>query len=87
MDFLGGYNAYTAFLISYYNRRSTIEAAWKYLIINAVGLLLAFLGTITVLYGNRYAENFMNWQDLIVSGALDPAIAKSLLHLWLLGMV
>lgn len=67
----------TAFLISYYNKRSTIEAAWKYLIINAVGLLLAFLGTLLYFTATGNAEDFMNWQDLIVhAAALDPAIAK-----------
>lgn len=66
----------TAFLISYYNRRSTIEAAWKYLIINAVGLLLAFLGTI-LYFTVGGSENATTWQELVVSGAsLDPAIAK-----------
>src|SRR6266403_2844620 len=36
----------TAFLISFYNKPSAMEAAWKYLIINSVGLLLGFLGTL-----------------------------------------
>jgi len=36
----------TAFLISFYGKPSAIEAAWKYLIINSVGLLIGFLGTL-----------------------------------------
>src|SRR3989344_4420468 len=36
----------TAFLISFYNKPSAIEGAWKYLIINSIGILLAFFGTL-----------------------------------------
>ena len=36
----------TAFLVSFYNKPSAIEAAWKYLIINSIGLLLGFFGTL-----------------------------------------
>lgn len=32
----------TAFLISFYNKPSATEAAWKYLIINSIGLLVGF---------------------------------------------
>ncbi len=67
----------TAFLISYYNRRSTIEAAWKYLIINAIGLLLAFLGTL-LYFTIGGSENAATWQELVANAAvLDPAIAKT----------
>ena len=36
----------TVFLVSFYGKPSAIEAAWKYLIINSVGLLIGFLGTL-----------------------------------------
>lgn len=36
----------TVFLISFYGRPNTVEAAWKFLIINSVALLLGFLGTL-----------------------------------------
>lgn len=39
----------TAFLISFYNKPSAMEAAWKYLIINSVGLMLGFFGTLLFL--------------------------------------
>jgi hydrogenase-4 component F len=55
-----------AFLISFYNKPSTIEAAWKYLIINSVGLLLAFFGTllfITNLPGS-VSNGFVTWSIL-----------------------
>jgi len=69
----------TAFLISFYNKPSAIEAAWKYLIINSIGLLLGFLGTL--LYSTSVSslgENgFVSWQSLMANVAhLDPLIAK-----------
>ncbi|MDD5773985.1 MAG: proton-conducting transporter membrane subunit [bacterium] len=69
----------TAFLISFYNKPSAIEAAWKYLIINAVGLLLGFFGTL--LYFTSFtllSENeFVSWQSLAANAVhLDPLIAK-----------
>src|SRR3990172_174680 len=39
----------TAFLISFYNKPSAMEAAWKYLIINSIGLLFGFFGTLLFL--------------------------------------
>ena len=36
----------TVFLISFYGKPITIEAAWKFFIINSVALLLGFLGTL-----------------------------------------
>jgi len=69
----------TAFLISFYNKPSAIEAAWKYLIINSIGLLLGFSGTL--LYSTSVislGENgFVSWQSLMANVAhLDPLIAK-----------
>lgn len=69
----------TAFLISFYNKPSAMEAAWKYLIINSIGLLLGFFGTLlyfTSLQGTG-AVGFTTWHDLLSSaGHLDPLIAK-----------
>ena len=39
----------TVFLISFFSRSSDIEAGWKYLIINSIGLLLGLLGTLLFL--------------------------------------
>ncbi len=67
----------TAFLISFYNKPSAIEAAWKYLIINSVGLLLAFLGTLLFLYPVLGHAGLVNWQTLLGNAAsLDPFVAK-----------
>lgn len=69
----------TAFLISFYNKPSAMEAAWKYLLLNATGLLLAFLGTL--LYFTAVSQSdgasAITWSGLLAqAGHLDPIIAK-----------
>lgn len=69
----------TVFLISYYNKRSSIEAAWKYLIINSIGLLLAFFGTLLYLtsVNDSGLNGFITWQSLLDNAHhFDPAVAK-----------
>src|SRR3990167_2565501 len=69
----------TAFLISFYHKPSSIEWAWKYLIINSVGLLLGFLGTLLYFtaVGVDGAAGFVSWQTLLANASsLDPEIAK-----------
>lgn len=69
----------TAFLISFYNKPTSMEAAWKYLIINSVGLLLGFFGTLLFLYPAMASGNheLANWQTLLSSAAaVNPFIAK-----------
>lgn len=78
----------TAFLISFYDKPSAIESAWKYLIINSVGLLLGFFGTL--LYFTSVVslgENgFISWQMLTANAAhLDPLIAKTAFVFVLIG--
>lgn len=69
----------TAFLISFYNKPSAMEAAWKYLIINSVGLLLGFFGTLLFLYPslNAGGHGLISW-NLILSNVknFDPFVAK-----------
>jgi hydrogenase-4 component F len=69
----------TAFLISFYKKPSAIEAAWKYLIINSIGLLLGFFGTLlffTSLIGLE-GIGFSTWQTLLENAhRFDPTIAK-----------
>jgi hydrogenase-4 component F len=69
----------TAFLISLYNKPSGIEAAWKYLVINSVGLLLGFFGTLLYFTAITPAtgSGFVSWQSFAGTAAhLDPLIAK-----------
>lgn len=69
----------TVFLISFYNKPSTIEAAWKYLMINSVGLMLGFLGTIIYLaMATPLLETSLpTWHDLLsIAPGLNPDAIK-----------
>ncbi|MHB1325855.1 MAG: proton-conducting transporter transmembrane domain-containing protein [Thermoleophilia bacterium] len=69
----------TAFLISFYNKASSMEAAWKYLIINSIGLLLGFFGTLLFLTPGNDAgvDKFVDWRSLVESGgSMNPTLAK-----------
>lgn len=78
----------TAFLVSFYSKPSDIEAAWKYLILNSVGLLLAFLGTIMYLVNATpfTAKGFITWHDLTsIANVADPVVTKIAFVLILIG--
>lgn len=68
----------TVFLISFYNKPTTMEAAWKYLIINSVGLLLGFFGTLLYFTSvSKLSSGTISWSKLIeTAGGLDPMLAK-----------
>lgn len=69
----------TAFLISFYNKPSSIEAAWKYLIINTIGLLFGFFGTILYMtaVSSLGEKGFVSWQLITANVThMDPLIAK-----------
>jgi hydrogenase-4 component F len=68
----------TAFLISFYNKPSAMEAAWKYLIISSVGLLLGFFGTLLYFVSiHGGSVELVTWKVLGDHIAqLDPSIAK-----------
>lgn len=69
----------TAFLISFYNKPTAMEAAWKYLIINSIGLLLGFLGTLLFFAPlSAPADTFVTWRLLQEAGAtgLNPLLVK-----------
>ena len=69
----------TAFLISFYNKPSSMEAAWKYLIINSIGLLLGFFGTLLFLTSTSETgvSRFIDWGALTGSASgMDPLLAK-----------
>lgn len=69
----------TTLLISFYNKPSATEAAWKYLLINSIGLLLAFFGTL-LFFADTPSSNiyeFANWQSLAVHVAgFNPNLIK-----------
>lgn len=68
----------TAFLISFYNRPHDVEASWKYLIINTVGLLFALLGTLLFLTpGFPLFNLFIGWKELLsASLQTDPMLLR-----------
>lgn len=67
----------TVFLISLFNRKNDVEAAWKYLIINSIGLLLGLLGTSLFLSQGPAFNGFVNWNNLLASAShMNPVISK-----------
>ena len=71
----------SAFLVGIYNRQSSLEAAWKYVIICTVGVAFGLYGTILV-YSD--AVNFLQepgaailWTEIVKNAAaLDPTLLK-----------
>ena len=69
----------TAFLVSFYGKPTNIEAAWKYLIINSVGLLLGFFGTLLFLSPAIRGgfDGLISWDTLLSNIFVsDPFIIK-----------
>ena len=71
----------TAFLVAFYERESSIEAAWKYVIICSVGIALALFGVILTYFSALHVvpptANALNWSTLMLSAKdLDPAVLK-----------
>lgn len=67
----------TAFLISFYNKPSATEAAWKYLIINSLGLLLSLLGTLLFLALPEARTGSFTWSMLHDAAAgMHPMAVK-----------
>jgi len=68
----------SAFLVGFYNKKTSLEAAWKYIIICSVGITLALFGTILFFYtASRAGVGTLNWTDMLrVSASLDPNIVK-----------
>ena len=71
----------TAFLVAFYNREASIEAAWKYVIICSVGIALALFGIILTYYSALHvlpaSGSALNWSSLMqVARRLDPGVLK-----------
>jgi hydrogenase-4 component F len=71
----------TAFLVAFYERESSIEAAWKYVIICSVGITLALFGIILTYFSALHvvpaSSNALHWSSLMqVAKKLDPAVLK-----------
>ncbi len=69
----------SAFLVGFYNTKPSVEAAWKYLIICSVGIILALLGTVMFSYAvamTSHAKS-LNWQEMVsLAVSMDPKIVR-----------
>jgi hydrogenase-4 component F len=81
----------SVFLVTFYGKATSIEAAWKYAIIGGVGLSMALFGTILIYYsGHRLAGSDtlagLNWSFLAARAAqLDRTTVRLAFILALLG--
>ncbi|HAF96081.1 MAG: hypothetical protein A2021_01640 [Elusimicrobia bacterium GWF2_52_66] len=69
----------SAFLVGFHTTKKAIEAAWKYVIICSVGLVLALIGVILFYYAlnTGTGAKTLNWHDMLLhAGNLDPHIVK-----------
>jgi hydrogenase-4 component F len=71
----------SAFLVGFYNDKTSIEAAWKYILICSAGIGLAFLGTNFVLLSSvnvlGHSEDTLNWTVLVANAtSLNGDILK-----------
>jgi hydrogenase-4 component F len=77
----------TAFLVGHHKTRTSLEAAWKYVILGSVGVAIALLG-IVLLYSATVAAGppTLSWVALTLPGVhLDPGLVKMAAGLTLLG--
>ncbi len=71
----------SAFLVGLYGKKSSLEAAWKYVIICTVGVAFALYGTVLV-YADAsnvlaHPEKATLWTEIVKNAqALDPTIIK-----------
>jgi hydrogenase-4 component F len=69
-------------LVRFYNEKSSLEAAWKYIIIGSAGIALALFGTVltyssAVQVVGEHAGNGLNWSVLIdVADRCQPAAMR-----------
>ncbi|MDT3705071.1 MAG: hydrogenase 4 subunit F [Thermincola sp.] len=71
----------SALLVGFYDKRGSLEAAWKYIIICTVGIVFALFGTILLYYAAVSAatggSSPLNWTSLVKSAEqLDPRLLK-----------
>jgi hydrogenase-4 component F len=69
----------TVFLVNLHDNRTSLEAAYKYLIISSVGIALAFMGTVLTYYAAsaQAGKIGLSWTMLIeIAARLDPGIVK-----------
>jgi hydrogenase-4 component F len=77
-------------LVALYNRKTSLEAAWKYIILGSLGLALALLGTVFVYAAACRNDSgplpSFNWSHLVtVADRFDPRMMKIAFLLALVG--
>ena len=80
----------SAFLVGFYNERTSLEAAWKYLIICTVGIAFALFGTVLLYYASLHIpfelRSTLNWFEITrFADRLDPRLTKLAFVFILLG--
>lgn len=81
----------SVFLVTFYGKLTSLEAAWKYAIIAGVGLSMALFGTVLAYYSGRHAPGSdtltgLNWSVLATHAALlDPTAMRLAFIFALLG--
>lgn len=69
-------------LVRFYNQKSSLEAAWKYIIIGSAGIALALFGTVLAYFSavevlGDHAEHGFDWSVLVqVADRCNPAAMK-----------
>lgn len=72
----------TAFLVAFYNRNTSIEAAWKYFVLCTVGITLALMGVVLLYYSASHLKTGahaagLEWSQLAqVAQHMNPDILK-----------
>lgn len=69
----------TVFLVNLHQTPTSLEAAYKYLILSSVGIALAFIGTVLMYYaGSAHAgEIAVNWTSLhAAASSLNPQVVR-----------
>ena len=69
----------TVFLVNLRHTRTSLEAAYKYLILSSVGIALAFIGTALVYYAGaaKAGEIAVNWSALrAAAGSLNADVVR-----------
>ena len=77
-------------LVRFYNQKSSLEAAWKYMIIGSAGIAVALLGTVLTYFAGvpvlGHADNGFNWSTLAqVADKCQPAAMRLAFVLVLVG--
>jgi hydrogenase-4 component F len=78
-------------LVRFYNQKSSLEAAWKYLIIGSAGIALALFGTVLAYFAavpvlGEHADKAFYWSSLVaVADKCQPAAMRLAFIMVLIG--